>query len=106
MAKAIVVRSYPEGNAVTDLRAKAGFYLNYSDAGGFGGKMIILATMQRRTREIVQGQRYRKIGAGGGMWEVVAVRADEEDLGIAGVHLFTFNQVEATEAWVRRAAAS
>ncbi|HEY5388269.1 MAG TPA: methylenetetrahydrofolate reductase [Thermoleophilia bacterium] len=36
----------------------------------------------------------------------VAVRADEEDLGIAGVHLFTFNQVEATEAWVRRAAAS
>ncbi len=70
-------RSYLEGNVVTNLRAKAGFYLNYSDAGEFGGKMIILATMQRRTREIVQGQRYRKIGAGGGMWEVVAVRADE-----------------------------
>ena len=38
--------------------------------------MIILTTMQRRAREIVQGQRYRKIGAGGGMWEVVAVRTD------------------------------
>jgi hypothetical protein len=36
----------------------------------------------------------------------VAARRDRVDLGIRGVHLFTFNQVEATQAWVRRAAAS
>ena len=33
----------------------------------------------------------------------LAERAEEADLGIRGVHLFTFNQVAATEAWVRRA---
>ena len=33
----------------------------------------------------------------------LAERAEEADLGIHGVHLFTFNQVAATEAWVRRA---
>jgi hypothetical protein len=32
--------------------------------------------MQRRAREIAPGQRYRKIGPGGGIWEVVAVRTD------------------------------
>jgi len=28
--------------------------------------------------------------------------AEGAGLGIGGVHLFTFNQLEATEAWVRR----
>ena len=32
--------------------------------------------MQRRAREIAPGQRYRKIGPGGGTWVVVAVRTD------------------------------
>ncbi len=32
--------------------------------------------MKRRIREILPGQRYRKVGPGGGTWEVVAVRAD------------------------------
>ena len=32
--------------------------------------------MQRRGREVAEGQRYQKIGKGGGNWEVVAVRTD------------------------------
>ena len=35
----------------------------------------------------------------------LAARSQEADLGIRGAHLFTFNQVAATEAWVRRASA-
>jgi hypothetical protein len=31
---------------------------------------------RRRAREIAVGQRYRKVGPGGGLWEVVAVRTD------------------------------
>lgn len=30
----------------------------------------------RRKREVVEGQMYRKLGPGGGIWEVVAVRKD------------------------------
>jgi hypothetical protein len=58
------------------LVATTEFYINYSHAGDLPVEVIILPPMQRRTREIVQGQRYRKIGAGGGLWEVVAVRTD------------------------------
>lgn len=36
----------------------------------------------------------------------VAARLERPDLGIRGVHLFTFNQVDATQAWVRRATSS
>ena len=32
--------------------------------------------MRRKKREIVEGQRYRKLGPSGGIWEVVAVRKD------------------------------
>ena len=32
--------------------------------------------MQRRARDIIEGQRYRKIGAGGGLWEVIAIGSD------------------------------
>mgnify|MGYP001552751999 CR=1 FL=1 len=32
--------------------------------------------MQRRGREVAEGQRYQKVGKGGGSWEVVAVNAD------------------------------
>ena len=32
--------------------------------------------MKRRAREIAPGQRYRKIGPGGVIWEVVSVRTD------------------------------
>jgi methylenetetrahydrofolate reductase (NADPH) len=34
----------------------------------------------------------------------VAARLDDPGLDVRGLHLFTFNQVEATQAWVRRAA--
>lgn len=30
----------------------------------------------RRKREILEGQMFRKLGAGGGVWEVIAVRKD------------------------------
>lgn len=30
----------------------------------------------RRKREIVEGQMFRKLGPGGGVWEVVAIRKD------------------------------
>lgn len=32
--------------------------------------------MRRRKREIAEGQKYRKLGPGGGIWEVVAIRKD------------------------------
>ena len=30
----------------------------------------------RRKREVVEGQVYRKLGPGGGTWEVIAIRKD------------------------------
>lgn len=30
----------------------------------------------RRKREVVEGQMYRKLGPGGGIWEIVAIRKD------------------------------
>jgi hypothetical protein len=32
--------------------------------------------MPRRTREIVHGQHYRKVGPAGGVWEIVALHTD------------------------------
>ena len=32
--------------------------------------------MQRRSREVAEGQRYQKVAPGGGAWEIVAVRTD------------------------------
>lgn len=32
--------------------------------------------MRRKKHEIVEGQKYRKLGPGGGVWEVVAIRKD------------------------------
>jgi methylenetetrahydrofolate reductase (NADPH) len=37
--------------------------------------------------------------------DAIAAHLDDPGLGIAGAHLFTFNQVEETRAWVRRVAA-
>ena len=36
----------------------------------------------RKKREIVEGQKYRRLGPGGGIWEVVALRKD----GMGAVH--------------------
>jgi hypothetical protein len=36
----------------------------------------------------------------------VATHLDDETLGIAGAHLFTFNQVAETRDWVARATAA
>jgi hypothetical protein len=32
--------------------------------------------MSRKTREIVEGQHYRKVGPAGGVWEVAALHTD------------------------------
>lgn len=32
--------------------------------------------MQRRSREVTEGQHYQKVASGGGAWEIVAVRID------------------------------
>jgi hypothetical protein len=32
--------------------------------------------MRRRKREIAEGQRYRRLGPGGSVWEIVAIRKD------------------------------
>ncbi len=33
--------------------------------------------MRRRRRELAEGQRFRKLGAGTGVWEVIGLRKDE-----------------------------
>ncbi|WP_207478434.1 hypothetical protein [Arenibaculum pallidiluteum] len=38
--------------------------------------------MRRNKRDIVEGQKYRRLGPGGGVWEVVALRKD----GMGAVH--------------------
>jgi hypothetical protein len=38
--------------------------------------------MRRKKRDVVEGQQYRKLGPGGGVWEVVALRKD----GMGAVH--------------------
>ncbi len=38
--------------------------------------------MRRKKRDIVEGQKYRKLGPGGGIWEVVALRKD----GMGAIH--------------------
>ncbi|HYI69364.1 MAG TPA: hypothetical protein VEX87_06455 [Skermanella sp.] len=32
--------------------------------------------MRRKKNEIVEGQRFRRLGPGGGVWEIVAIRKD------------------------------
>ncbi len=46
--------------------------------------------MPRRTREIAVGQRYRKAGQAGGVWEVVAVRTDAS--GAVHAHLQSIDE--------------
>jgi len=63
-----------------------------------------LRYLRRHGREVLRLSRSRRYDptplAG-----AIAAHLDEPGLGIAGAHLFTFNQVEETRAWVRRVAA-
>jgi methylenetetrahydrofolate reductase (NADPH) len=68
---------------------------------GVGASLRYLARHGRQMATLARSRRYDPTP----LARDVAERAGGSDLGILGVHLFTFNQVEATEAWVRRAAA-
>ena len=65
---------------------------------GVGASLRYLAKHGRQIATLARARRYDPTP----LAKAVAAHAGEADLGIAGVHLFTFNQVEATEAWVRR----
>ena len=65
---------------------------------GVGASLRYLSRHGRQIATLARSRRYDPTP----LALAVAARADEADLGIGGVHLFTFNQVEATEAWVRR----
>jgi len=68
---------------------------------GVGASLRYLAKHGRQIATLARSRRFDPTP----LALAVAARAEEEDLGIVGAHLFTFNQVEATEAWVRRTAA-
>ena len=64
---------------------------------GVGTSLRYLARHGRQVATLARSRRYDPTP----LARAVAAQAAEADLGIGGVHLFTFNQVEATEAWVR-----
>lgn len=66
---------------------------------GVGASLRYLARHGRQIAKLARSRRYDPTP----LALAVAARAEEADLGIGGVHLFTFNQVAVTEAWVRRA---
>ncbi len=69
---------------------------------GVGASLRYLARHGRQIATLARSRRYDPTP----LARAVAAQAEEGDLGIGGVHLFTFNQVEATDAWVRRTAAA
>jgi len=69
---------------------------------GVGASLRYLARHGRQIATLARSRHYDPTP----LALALAARAEEADLGICGVHLFTFNQVEATEAWVRRTAAA
>jgi len=68
---------------------------------GVGASLRYLAKHGRQIATLARSRRYDPTP----LARAVAEQAAQADLGIGGVHLFTFNQVEATEAWVRRVSA-
>jgi len=66
---------------------------------GVGASLRYLAKHGRQIATLARSRRFDPTP----LARALAARAEEADVGIGGVHLFTFNQVEATEAWVRRA---
>jgi methylenetetrahydrofolate reductase (NADPH) len=67
---------------------------------GVGTSLRYLARHGRQIATLTRSRSYDPTP----LARAVAARAEGADLGIGGVHLFTFNQVEATEAWVRHVA--
>lgn len=66
---------------------------------GVGASLRYLTRHGREVARLARSRRYDPTP----LARAVAAHADDPALRIEGVHLFTFNQVEATEAWVRGA---
>jgi methylenetetrahydrofolate reductase (NADPH) len=67
---------------------------------GVGASLRYLRRHGREVLRLSRSRRYDPTPLAG----AIAAHLDEPGLGIAGAHLFTFNQVEETRAWVRRVA--
>ncbi|MFA4965954.1 MAG: methylenetetrahydrofolate reductase [Thermoleophilia bacterium] len=67
---------------------------------GVGASLRYLIRHGRQLATLARARRYDPTP----LARAVAAHLDDPRVGIAGVHLFTFNQVEATRDWVRRAA--
>ncbi len=68
---------------------------------GVGASLRYLTRHGREVARLARSRRYDPSP----LARAVAARAGDPALGIEGLHLFTFNQVEATEAWVKANAA-
>jgi methylenetetrahydrofolate reductase (NADPH) len=68
---------------------------------GVGASVRYLMKHGRQVARLMRRRAYDPTPLAG----AVAARLDRPGLGIAGVHLFTFNQVDATRAWVEASSA-
>ena len=69
---------------------------------GVGASLRYLRKHGREVLTLSRSRRYDPTP----LARAVAAHLDEPELGIAGAHLFTFNQIEETQDWVRRASAT
>jgi len=66
---------------------------------GVGASLRYLARHRREVVAFARSRTYDPTALAG----VIAAHRDEPDLRLQGVHLFTFNQVEVTQSWLRGA---
>jgi methylenetetrahydrofolate reductase (NADPH) len=69
---------------------------------GVGASLRYLTRHGRQIATMARSRRYDPTP----LARAVAAHLDDRELRIEGVHLFTFNQIEATQAWVQRATAA
>ena len=69
---------------------------------GVGASLRYLRKHGRQVTALARSRRYDPTP----LARAVAAHFDDPGLGIAGAHLFTFNQIEATQDWLRRAVAA
>jgi methylenetetrahydrofolate reductase (NADPH) len=66
---------------------------------GVGASLAYLARHRRQLVALARSRSYDPTALAG----AIAAHLDEPDLRLQGVHLFTFNQVEATQSWLHGA---
>jgi methylenetetrahydrofolate reductase (NADPH) len=64
---------------------------------GVGASLRYLARHRRQLAALARSRTYDPTALAG----AIAAHLDEPELRLQGVHLFTFNQVEATQRWLR-----